>query len=391
MVSLLKFNAMKSLFHFTIASVIFILNSCSNEKPGKATLNKIDKKLAYVLAPDSIYRNSSINSALNVATPAQKAESRKFFMEGLDLYANKNNYAASIEFFKEAVLYYPDEKNYSHLFNAYIQSGQTALADSVNNVLAERIDYTESMYNRALILALMKDTVACVSELHAAMSEGFAFKDRIVNEKLFDFLKENASYQSLIVTYFGNDEKMKKALFNSFVKSFPDISLPYEMNVDSVKSFSFDKYINYDYAMFIPGMDDGRFSRDVSREYMMVGKLKTDNGYAVIYKSYEMIADTLNPVTTGIITYDSLGTIVGNETIACFCSPLESRSFIIAIDKSISVTNYKSKWENDPLEKGYAGNKIISTEVTSRQKYIITKENDLKEETLSDDVVSSSK
>jgi hypothetical protein len=382
---------MKSLFHLTIACAIILFYACSNEKHGKVTLDKKNKKLDYVLFPDSIYRTNSIKKALAIATPAQKAESRKFFMEGLDLFANKSNYAASVEFFREAVLYYPDEKNYSHLFNAYIQSGQTALADSVNNVLSETIDYTEGMYNRALIFALMKDTASCVSELHAAMAEGFAFKDRIINEKLFDFLKENPSYQSLIVTYFGNDEKMKKILFNSFVKSFPEISLPFEMPVDSVKSFNFDKYINYDYAMFIPGMDDGRFSRDVTREYMMVGKLKTESGYAVIYKSYEMIADTLNPVTTGIVTYDSLGAIIGNETIACFCSPLESRSFNIGKDMSINITNYKSKWESDPLEKGYAGNKIVSTDVTGRQKYFITKENTLKEEPVEQDIAASSK
>jgi hypothetical protein len=343
------------------------------------------------LSPDSIYRSGSIARALALATPIQKAESRKLFMNGLDLVANKNNPKGSIEFFKEAIFYYPDEKNYSHLFDAYIKNGQADLADSVNTVIQDKIEYTESIFNRALIAALRKDEAGCVNELSEALMQGFPFKNRVMNEPLFDFVKENQTYQSLIITYFGNDEKMRRNLFHSFVGFFPEIKLPFLMGVDSVKFFNFDKYINYDFAMFIPGMEDGRFSREVSREYMMVGKFSTDNGVAILYKSYEMIADTLNPVDLNIILFDTAGVMVSNQGIACFCSPLESRGFVINKDKTLDITTYATKWESDPVEKGYAGNKIISTEAVGLQRLQITKDNRLIEVETKDAVASSGK
>lgn len=374
-----------------LALCLFILASCSNEKPAKVSAHKKQKKVPYALVPDSIYRPVAIEKALAAATPTQKAESRKLFMNGLDLLANKNNPKASIEFFKEAIFYYPDEKSYSHLLEAYIKNGDADPADSVNTLIQDKIDYAESIFNRALIAGLRKDENACVGELSEALMQGFAFKDRIVNEPIFDFLKDNRTYQSLVVTYLGNDDKIRRNLFNAFVKAFPDLKLPYAMPVDSVKTFNYDSYINYDFAMFIPGMEDGRFSRDVSREFMMVGKFKTESGVALLYKDYEMIADTLNPVDLNIIIYDTAGVMISNQSIACFCSPLESRGVVINKDKSIDITTYSTKWETDPLEKGYAGNKIVSTEAVESQKLQIRADNKLQELAKRETVASSGK
>jgi hypothetical protein len=373
--------------------VIFTLVfcSCSNEKPAKVSAHKKDKKVVYALAPDSIYRPTAIEKALASATPLQKAESRKLFMNGLDLLANKNNPKASIEFFKEAIFYYPDEKSYLHLFEAYIKNGEADPADSINTLIQDKIEYTEATFNRALVAALRKDESSCVGELSQALMEGFPFKDRVTNEPLFDFLKENQSFQSLIVTYFGNDEKMRKNLFKSFIASFPEIHLPYTMPVDSVKKFNYDQYINYDFAMFIPGMEDGRFSRDVSREFMMVGRFNTENGVALLYKDYEVIADTLNPVDLNILLFDTAGVMISNQSIACFCSPLESRGFVINKDKSIDITTYSTKWETDPLEKGYAGNKIVSVDAVESQRLQVTRENKLQELDRKESVASSGK
>ncbi len=384
---------MRILKYLSVAVTLITAFSCSNNsEQHKITHNKKQNaKIAYSLVPDSIYRAGSITKALAVANERQKSESRKLFMNGLDLLVNKNTPAASIEFFKEAIYYYPDEKSYAYLFQSYLKNNELALADSINNSLEGRMDYSETGFNRALIAAAKSDASACIGELEAAIRGGFVFKDRITEEKLFDFLKDNQSFQSLILSSFGNDEKLTRILFASFIESYPDIVLPYEMPKDSSKSFSFDKYISYDYSTFIPGMEDTRFSRDVSQEYMYVGKFKTDNGYGFVYKSYQMMADTLNPVTTNIVSYDTLGKIISNETIGCFCSPLESKAFIINKDLSIDVRSFKTVWESDPLEKGYAGNKIISTEETDKSTFIFTKENKIEGVKKIEEVASSGK
>ncbi|PBQ32360.1 hypothetical protein CNR22_11455 [Sphingobacteriaceae bacterium] len=359
-------------------ALVYILSACSGEKTEVA---HIEKKTAipYALLPENIYRPDSITASLENAGLQQKAESRRLFMTGLDLLANKNDALASVEYFKEAIYYYPDEKNYLHLFKAYLKSGQLALADSTNYSLYGRINYDEVSFNSALVSASKKDTTACIEYLMSAAEQGFAMKDRITEEKLFEFLADNQSYQSLLVTYYGDDEKLRKKLFAAFIKETPKIRLPFSMISDSASSFNFDRYINYDFAAFIPGMESSRFSRDVSNEYMYVGTFASEGGQAVIYKSYQVIADTLNPVSVNLIVYDSLGKVISQQEIGCFCSPLESKGFTLFEDYSLEVVTYKTNWQFDPLEKGYANNKVVSKEQTNHQTYKITKENSVKE------------
>lgn len=364
---------------FAVVTLCVAFTFCSNEQPKKVTNNTKEKKVDYALMPDSIYSIRSITLALQNATDLQKTESRKQFMQGLDLLVNKNKADASIEYFKESIFYYPDEKNYQHLFQAYLKTKKYDLAELVNNAMYDRIEYYESMFNSALLGASKKDTGNCIANLNEAIMMGFVFKDRIVEEPLFDFLKNTESYQSLILSTFGNDEKISKILFKSFVKSFPDLILPYDIPVDSAKSFSFDKYINYDYASFIPGMEDGRFSREVSKDYMAVGKFKTENGFAFVFKVHDMIADTLNPVETNVVIYDTLGKQISTQEIGCFCSPLQSKGFVINKDLSIDVKQYKTNWQNDPLEKGYANNKVLGVEEERSYKLIIKKDNSVEE------------
>ena len=370
---------MKIYMMCAIATLAIFITFCSNEQPKKVSVVKNEKKIDYVLVPDSIYSSAAITKALASANEIQKTESRKQFMLGLDLLANKNKADASIEFFKESIFYYPDEKNYQHLFQAYLKTNKFDLAQLVNNAMYDRIEYSEAMFNSALLVAAKKDTNNCIATLNEAVMMGFVFKDRIVNEPLFDFIKDKESYQSLILSTFGNDEKLSKILFKSFVKSFPDISLPFEMPVDSAKSFSFDHYVNYNYASFVPGMEDGRFSREVSKEYMAIGKFKTEAGFAFVYKVYEMMADTLNPVETNMVIYDTLGKQISIQEIGCFCSPLQSKGFVVNKDFSITIKQYKTNWESNPLDKGYAGNKIIGMEEERSYKLVIKKDNSVEE------------
>ena len=193
--------------------------------------------------------------------------------------------------------------------------------------------------------------------------------NKIINEKLFDFIRDDARYISMIVNTFNDDKKLKAMLFKNYLKLIPNLNLPFVESIDSVGNYNHDKYINYDYAVFIPEMENGRFSRDVTNEYLYVGKMELENNYyAVVYKTFFAIADTLNPTKTYVITYDSLGTVIDNEMIGCFCSPTTSQSFIISPDMTIETSEYTYAWKSDPIEKGYAGNKIESFEIAKAKQ-----------------------
>ncbi len=360
--------------------IFFFAVSCSNEKPTASLTHKFEHKVGYRLNRDFIYNIDSIKVAFMSANLEQKAEGRKMFMLGLELLINKSDALSSIEYFKEAICFYPNEESYSFLFKAYLKANKLNLADSTNNALNERIGEEETAFNSALIAAIKKDTLNCIEKLNAAFFFGFIIKDRIVNEPLFDFLKENKGYQSLMVSNFGNEVVFRKKLFAHYLNSLNEINLPFEVLIDSVGTFNYEKTLDYDYSSFIPGMVNTEFSRDVSNSYLAQGKIKLSNGYGVVYKMLNVIADTLNPVYTYLATYDSLGTIISNENISCFCSPLERKTCIIKADKSILVTSFKTEWEKDPIEFGYGSNKVVSQQELNKQSFYIDNKNTILEE-----------
>jgi hypothetical protein len=371
----------------TVCIGLLFFVSCSGEKT--TTQNKPDKphKVAYSIEIENIFDTTAIKMAEAKATREQKAESRKLFLQGLDLLANKNKAAESVEFFKESICYYPDGKNYLHLFKAYVYSSDTDHAEKVNELITTlapqwNLEYYEIDFNAALIAAVKKDTNVCIMSLSDGLMNGFIFKDRITMEPLFKFMENNLRFQSFVAANFGSDEKLNYLLYKAFVNYYPDVELPLGITADSARSFNYDHYIDYNFATLIPGMNEGAFSRDVTNEYMYVGKFKLESGYAFVYKSFMAIADTLNPVKTFVVTYDTTGKMIENEMIGCYCSPTESKGFVINKDLSININNYVSTWEFDPLEKGYAGNKITGTEEGPKEIIGIEKDGTLKRETV---------
>jgi len=349
-------------------AALLLLAACSGEKE---TVKEVTRNTAVgkCLSEAGLFVTDSVESARKYATDLQKAEGRKFFLQGLDLLVNKQKAESSIELFKEALQYYPDEKAYYYLAKAYVEQGDAGNAEKSLNILYGwgYDPYYEIPYMNAIVQAMRKDTAAAIGSLNEAIAEGFLNKDRLVNEKHFDFLREDPRYTALMVNTFNDDKKLKALLFKNYLKIYPELNLPYTDPIDSVARYNYDRYVNYDYAVFLPGMEDGRFSRDVTNEYLWVGKMKLENNaWAVVYKTVFAIADTLNPVKTYVITYDSLGTVVDNELIGCFCSPNTSKAYTINKDLSINSTEYKVNWLNDPEEKGYAGNTITSTEEDKR-------------------------
>lgn len=353
---------MKYVYMAIAAIFTTVLCFCSGEKQSmKETLKSTVVPKA--LNEANLFVQDSIELALDGASELQKAEGRKYFLQAVDMLVNKKNAQGSIEFFKESVYYYPNAKSYFFLAKADMETGNLDEADRALAVASEEAytPYSEISYAYAVMAAMRKDS-SCVAMLDQAVSQdGFLDKDRIMNEKAFDFIRNTPGFTAMLVNTFNDDAKLKALLFKNYLKVFPDLNTPYASPVDSAARYNYDNYINYDYAVFIPGMEDGRFSRDVSNEYLFVGKLKMNGGnQAVIYKTVLAIADTLNPVKTYVMVYDSLGNIKDSEMIGCYCSPTESVAYTIREDNSIESTSHHYTWKFDPLEKGYAGNEITS-------------------------------
>ncbi|MES2761875.1 MAG: hypothetical protein V4677_06700 [Bacteroidota bacterium] len=361
---------MKYIYGIVAICLVSVLTFCTGEKQ---TVNENTKsaEVAKLLTEDAMYDIDSVLNGLKVVTELQKNEGRKYFLRAMDLLVNEKKATESIVLFKEAIRYFPDSRMFMFLTKAYIELNDTTNATMTNDICyrSSYSPFSEMIFNDALICAIKKDTSDCINTLYEAIREGFLNKDKIVTEKHFDFVRGNERYASLMVNTFGDDEKLQALMFMNYLKEIPDLSLPFAESIDSVSNRLNGRYINYDYAVFIPDMEDGRFSRDVTNEYMYMGKINLENNYhAVIYKTFFAIADTLNPTKTYVITYDSVGNIIDNEIVGCFCSPTTSQAFTINTDMTIESSEYTYKWKNDPVDKGYAGNKIESFEVVKAKQ-----------------------
>ena len=70
-------------------------------------------------------------------------------------------------------------------------------------------------------------------------------------------------------------------------------------------------FTNYDFAAFIPGMEDGRFSRDVTNEnFVCCGKINLDQiKHTLWFTKHFLYCRHIKPFKN-ICLYDSVGTVI---------------------------------------------------------------------------------
>lgn len=366
---------MKSILSAICLSVLLI--SCNSEK--KQTQQTTTQKEVSILLPEKyIFRYDSVYNLQGKATQDQMTRGKQLFMQGLDLYVNQKKTADAIPLFRQSLQYFPDEKTYNFLANAYVDLGDTLHADSaVNAFNPGPSDNFETSYIIARIEALKNDTNQSISSLAEAFSTGFINKKRLENDKCFDKYRNLQAFQALMVQYLKDDDALKAKLFQSFLASAPKINFPYEMLKDSICLADYETlnkkgFISYDFAPFVSGMEDGRFARMVSNEYVMVAKFNVNtNVDAVLYKTIMVITDTLPATETKIVTYNSTGTIIEEKTFSQFLLPTTLTTGAIDSIGVISVKEYSIKWKTQPTEDGYRGNQWLGEDFVSEAKYKI--------------------
>ncbi len=266
----LRSSNMKNKFTHLLSFLFFalIISACSNSE--KNIVANTNKQLPQLLTEAQLFDQAIVDSVQKTASLAQKIESKKYYLQGLDLLANKRDASGSVEFFVQSILYFPNDKAYYELGIAYntMLLPDTALRyfEFTSQVLNFE-PYYDISYGTACSYALKSDTVVALEYLREAFESGFLNKERLTKEKSFEKYRDTETYMALVAEYFSDELKLRGLVFNQFLKSFPQINMPYAIIKDSVSNFNFNNYINYDYAMFISGMEDSRFARDVSNEY----------------------------------------------------------------------------------------------------------------------------
>lgn len=351
---------------FAIALLIFI--GCNSRK----STQNAEPGVTQMLAMQDIYDWPKVQEIIAFLSDKSLGEGKKMFLEGMDEYRNKKNPAKGIELFKQSLLRYPNAKTYYELGNALMDVKQ--YEESIYSYrMSQNMEYEPSYnveYNIACAYAMMGEEESAFEYLEYALESGYLNKDNLLNDEDLASIRDKTQFKSLIVEHFSDDFDMRTALFRLFAESFPARPLPYAIVFDSVTSYNYDNSVSYDFAMFLPGMMDGKYSREVSKEFLYVGRFDSLSPYLTIaYSTVEAISDTLPEIQTKLATYDTTGTQLDEIMFSCYCSPTELRDGKIEADNTITVRQIERKWKYNPIDKGYEDNEITSEKLLLTRKY----------------------
>ncbi|MBC7488245.1 MAG: hypothetical protein H7282_16005 [Cytophagaceae bacterium] len=370
-----------------IPVILLLLFSCSGPEVDYVAKVKVlhltnaslyDEELVYDVIFDS--EESDVDSLKN--------KSRILFLSGIDQYKNKDNTRKAIDFFKESILVFPDAKTYYELGNALLDRNNFDQAKEAINAyrVAEHLNFQPKFniyYKEACANNILYHNVAAeekenymsrvVASLRMAFYNGFSDTVQLKNDPRINSIVVTDEYKSIILNARIEKEKgSPNALFELFKNAFPaSETTTLEINKEHVDLARYDQSISYDFAAFIPEMENTEFGREVSHDYFYVAKVAETPLYtALVYRSMSFYGENMQPVHTTLVTFDTQGEIIAKKLISCECSAEKIKDAKIE-NNIITIHDYKRKWEH-PIDKvDFEDNKVIAYELKASIKYRI--------------------
>ena len=361
---------MQTISKFIVLTGIFFAMACnqSNHKGMvKVKLFRLTDSTIYDmdLVSDFVFDAEELN------VDSLKDLSRQLFLKGIDEYKNKKSLYAAVKSFKASILIFPDAKTYYELGNALLDmKTEQSLKECVNAFdIAERIQFQPRVnlyYKKACAYNLRNtyykydDVYAVFSELNAAIYNGFTDTTLLKNDWRLKGITSMPQYQELIINMklkqVNNDQN---ALFALFKSAFPTQTDKLIIGKENVDMNSYKESISYDFAKFIPEMENTSFGRDVSHDYFYVAKVKeTDLYTALVYSSVSFEGEAMQPVNTTLAVYNNqTGEVISRKPIACQCSAERIRSSIVS-NGQVEIEDYNRIWEKPITEVSFDENKV---------------------------------
>ncbi len=376
---------------FAACLIISVLWNCSSTKKEyvlKVKLQKLSTADIYnkYLVSDVIFDAKELN------TDSLQTESRKLFLQGIDQFKNKKNQTEAVKLFIASILIFPEAKTYYELGNALANStDSTSLSNAINAYeVAAYLNFQPSStiyLQKACVYNTWRDNGKpnmdwlVTSNLRMAFNDGFLDTLALRKNPKINSIMSDPEY-SKIVTYALSRQQNtgENGLFTLFKKSFPATSGVFEISSDDVSIPEHKESISYDFAQFIPEMENTSFGREVSHDYFYVAKIAETQQYvALVYASVNFFGDQMQPVNTTLVTYDSKGNSISRRLISCQCSSEKIKTCKIE-NNIVLVEEYTRVWES-PIDKvSFDLNKVISSSLVSTAKYRISDSGEIMDE-----------
>ena len=388
----------KSFFKISVFFLpALIFTSCHG--PQKEYLLKVKLQK---LSTDGIYDKYLVSDvifdATELNTDSLETESRKLFLQGIDQYKNKKNPAAAVKLFISSILVFPEAKTYYELGNAVMASSSDSagmasalsayeVAEFLHFQPISNVYLQEALANNAMISFVKTEGAKnhlywqVINNLNFAFCNGFSDTASINKNPALSLIVADPEYQRNTKNALARQQKGgENSLFALFKKSFPAVSDAFEISVEKVDMSEYKESISYDFAQFIPEMENTSFGREVSHDYFYVAKVAETPQYtAIIYTSVNFYGGEMQPVNTSLVTYDASGNILSRRMISCQCSAEKIKKCKIE-NNSVVVEEYNRVWA-DPIDKvSFEENKVASNDLVSTARYRINDKGEIIDE-----------
>jgi tetratricopeptide (TPR) repeat protein len=388
-------NFQKKRSYYYVASLFLFLLIFSCGKPQKdyilkVKINKLqgdqifDKDLVYDVVFDA--NEFGLDSVQRIA--------HEIFLQGLDQFKNKKNTAKAIQLFKESLLYFPDGKTYFELGNALLEYKTNTIllkqAESCFDIALELqfkpvyATHIKSAQASALLVKLENEEGnyhwwEVRNKIWAALEAGYFDTLAIQNEPAFaDYVKTN-SYKELVIDKMAKMSSGKGlSKFDIFKNSFTNYNPNFKIGESEVSMESYKQSISYEFADFIPEMENVSFGREVSNDFYYVAKVaETPEYVALVYASSSFMGEGYQPVETILAIYDANGKQISRKLISCQCSV--ERIKTCSFDAGNLVIEEKKRiWEKPLSEVGIDENKVKSCDLIAKASFNIDNNGQIK-------------
>lgn len=374
--------------HYLLFAALFLIFSCSHrheERVLKVKLLKLKKSDIY--NADLVYDMLFDAEEMNI--DSLKKRSRLLFLKGVDLYKNKKNPQLAIHKFKESILVLPDAKTYYELGNALFDAklGEKSIKESLKayNVAKElnfqpaaQLSYKEAcaFYQIYKYGLMRKEEYSnfwpVINALEESFSMGLFDTLMVKSDPNLAGIEQEPLYKGLVIRMLAkNMGENLSGFFDVYVRAFATDVSNFEVLPQQVDMSQYRQSISYDFASYIPEMQNTSFGRDVSNDYYYVGKVKETPIYtAVLYSSITFTEADMQPVYTNLVVYNKKGEILSKKMVACQCSASKIKCCKIDGGK-VTVEEFKRNWEKPITEVGFGENKVKDYELLAKAIYVI--------------------
>ncbi len=370
-------NRLNMKFIVTTSALLFLLASCgsadvASKKEGDAELTVEEQHM--ILAESDLFDGPKIQLYLKKDTlNAHKAN--KAFLDALDLFKNKKDLAEAEKGFKASILTYPTAAAYYELGNVCMDKKDYELALKCYR-MAENLNYepfAKLLYNIACVYSHKEEFEISAQYLEYAVQAGYLNVDNIEVDPDLEALRTEADYlyRSHLKRALNGTSDAETIYWLQYKKHFTQAEFPLKVDeLFSKTQMDFENSISYDFEKYVPQMRDGKFSREVSKNfyyYTLVGETK--DYVAVIYMIRDAFMDEDAPLSYRLVTYTNKGKMIDEYLIAGRENYTDDlRSAVVRKDMTCTIDLYKTEFENDVEEVGIYGNKIVSKTKVGQEK-----------------------